>query len=201
LAAGKGQVKNNMTEDRKMDILNSAGEVFSKYGFHGAKIEDIAKEAGIGKGTIYGYFDSKESLFYEMIKYGIEEYEKGMEKALNIDGSIRDKLIYLCRFHGDYLNRYIDITQIVMTEKEVLPKKLMTEILMEKAKLFNRMVEIIKNGIDNGELRKDLDPELGTIIIIGSMNQFYGQKMFYENIDYRKICPEDLIDTVLGGLM
>lgn len=194
-------MKNNMTEDRKMDILNSAGEVFSKYGFHGAKMEDIAREAGIGKGTIYGYFDSKKSLFYEMIKYGIEEYEKGMEKALNIDGSIRNKLIYLCRFHGDYLNRYIGITQIVMTEKEVLPKELTKEILMEKAELFNRMVEIIKSGIDNRKLRKDLDPELATIIIIGSMNQFYGQKMFYENIDYKKIRPEGLVDTILGGLM
>ncbi len=49
-----------MTIDRKGEILDAATLVFGKFGFHGATMEEIAKEAGIGKGTIYGYFSSKE---------------------------------------------------------------------------------------------------------------------------------------------
>ena len=72
-----------MFEDKRENILHAATDVFSKYGFHGAKMEDIAREANIGKGTIYGYFNSKESLFYEMIKHGIKEYEKGLNRGYN----------------------------------------------------------------------------------------------------------------------
>ena len=107
-----------MVEDRRENILNAATDIFSKYGFHGAKMEDIARKAEIGKGTIYGYFDSKKSLFYEMIKYRIDEYEKGLDKSLKLEGSLEEKLYALYDFHEEYLNRYIDITQIIMMERK-----------------------------------------------------------------------------------
>lgn len=189
-----------MTIDRRKVILNSAAEVFGKFGFHGATMEDIAREAEIGKGTIYGYFDSKEILFYEMIKYGIEEYEKGMERALEIGGSLEEKLMSLCKFHKEYLNRYLDITQIVMSEKEALSMELMAEIMREKTRLFNKMKEVIKEKIDKGELREDLDEEIVAIIIIGSINHFYGQKLCYEKVNQDEIQPDELINTILKGL-
>lgn len=189
-----------MIEDRRENILKAATDVFAKYGFYGAKMEDIAKKAGIGKGTIYGYFDSKESLFYEMIKHGIEEYEKGLTIILNENHSFEQKLYALCRFHGQYLNRYIDISQIIMTEKEVLPKELMKDIIVEKIQLFNRIKKAIEEAINNGELRKNLDSQLATIIIIGSIGQFYGQKICYEKIDHNKVDPKDLIATIFNGL-
>lgn len=49
-------------EERRSDILKSAAGVFSKDGYHKAKMEDISKAAGIGKGTIYLYFESKRQL-------------------------------------------------------------------------------------------------------------------------------------------
>lgn len=189
-----------MMENRRENILEAATDVFSKYGFYGAKMEDIAKKAGIGKGTIYGYFDSKESLFYEMIKHGIDEYEKGLDIALNSEGDLGQKLYVLCKFHGKYLNRYIDISQIIMMEREILPKELMKEIVGEKAQLFNRMKKAVEEAIHKGELRKNLDSQLATIIIIGSIGQFYGQKICYEKIDYNNIDPKDLIDTIMEGL-
>lgn len=189
-----------MMENRREVILDSATDIFSKYGFYGAKMEDIAKRAGIGKGTIYGYFDSKEALFYEMIKHGIEKYEKGLDMALGVEGSLEDKLYALCKFHGEYLSKYINISQIIMTEKEVLPRELTGEIVDEKVKLFNRIKESVKEAIHQRELRKNLDPQLATIIIVGSIGQFYGHKICYEKEDHEDINPKDLIDTILCGL-
>ncbi|MCF6459694.1 hypothetical protein C3E88_01370 [Clostridium sp. Cult3] len=189
-----------MMENRRESILDAATDVFSKYGFFGAKMEDIAKRAGIGKGTIYGYFDSKEALFYEMIKHGIEEYEKGLDRALDVDGTLEDKLYALCMFHGKYLSRYIDISQIIMTEKEVLSKELTWEIVDEKVQLFNRIRKAVEESIRRKELRQDIDPQLATTIIIGSIGQFYGQKICYEKENYKDINPKDLINTILEGL-
>ncbi|KUK10884.1 MAG: Transcriptional regulator, TetR family [Clostridia bacterium 41_269] len=63
-------------EEKKRRILDAAAKVFSKKGFHKAKIEEIAKEAGIGKGTIYEYFASKEELFKEMLSSISRKYIK-----------------------------------------------------------------------------------------------------------------------------
>ncbi len=189
-----------MMEDRRKNILNAATDIFSKYGFYGAKMEDIAKKAGIGKGTIYGYFDSKRSLFYEMIKYRIEEYKKGLDSSLNIEGSLEEKLYAVYDFHEAYLKRYIDTTQIIMREQEVLPKKLMKELADEMHKLFNRMKIAVEEAIHRKELRKDLDPELAAVIIIGSIGQFYGRKIYYERKGYNNLDLKDLIDTMLEGL-
>lgn len=189
-----------MFEDKRENILHAATDVFSKYGFHGAKMEDIAKEAQIGKGTIYGYFDSKETLFYEMIKHGINEYEKGLNKALDIEGNLERRLDALCKFHGEYINKYIGISQIIMMEKEVLSKELMKDIVEEKVKLFNRIKNAVEKAIHSGELKNELDSELAATIIIGSINQFYGQKICYEKKDHNDIDPKDLIEMILGGL-
>lgn len=189
-----------MFEDKRENILHAATDVFSKYGFHGAKMEDIAKEAQIGKGTIYGYFDSKETLFYEMIKHGINEYEKGLNKALDIEGNLEGRLDALCKFHGEYIDRYIGISQIIIMEKEILSTELMKDIVAEKTKLFNKIKDAVEKAIYSGELREGLDPELAAIIIIGSTNQFYGQKICYEKKDYNDIDPKDLIEIILEGL-
>ena len=49
-------------------ILAAAQEVFFEKGYHSATSEEIAKRAGIGKGTIYQYFDSKLEIFLEMLR-------------------------------------------------------------------------------------------------------------------------------------
>ena len=54
-------------EERRRAILDAALSVFSERGFASARIEDIARRAGIGKGTVYLYFQDKESLFAGLV--------------------------------------------------------------------------------------------------------------------------------------
>ena len=62
------------------------------------------------------------------------------------------------------------------------------------------MKKAVEEAIHTEELRKNLDSQLATIIIIGSIGQFYGQKICYEKIDHNSIEPKDLIDTIIEGL-
>ena len=190
-----------MIVDKKREILFAATIIFGKFGFHGATMEEIAKEAGIGKGTIYGYFSSKEILFYEMIIYVLKEYERGMEETLNTNKTLEERLGDFAEFHKEQLNKYLDISQIFVWEKEVLSMNLMEEIKKEKSRLFNYMKNIIKEEKNKGELRKNLDEELAAIVIIGSINQFYGQKLCYERIPFQEVYGDKLIETLMRGLV
>ncbi len=55
-------------EDMRLRIVRAAAAEFARIGFEQTKIEDIAERAGIGKGTVYLYFDSKHSLFTSMLQ-------------------------------------------------------------------------------------------------------------------------------------
>lgn len=186
-------------EDKRTKILKASVKVFSQYGFHKAKIEDIAKEAGIGKGTIYEYFDSKKNLFIEMVEYCVIEYKNEIEKILSNDKNIEDKILSICKYHGKFIKEKIDMVQSIFSQSNILSKDMKTRLLKEKLEIFNLLRSIIKEGVDNGELRKDLDIDLATFSLIGTINQYYTQKILLEGISYEKITPNSIIDTLFRG--
>lgn len=59
------------SEERKKAMIHSALEAFTKKGFAAARMEDIAKDAGVAKGTLFLYFKDKEALFEEVLKFHI----------------------------------------------------------------------------------------------------------------------------------
>ena len=54
------------------------------------------------------------------------------------------------------------------------------ELADEMDKLFNMMKRAVEEAIHRKELRKDLEPKLAAIIVIGSIGQFYGRKIYYQ---------------------
>jgi AcrR family transcriptional regulator len=69
-------------EEKKRQIINSAMSVFAKNGLYNSKMVDIAEAAGIGKGTIYEYFKSKEDIFLEAFEYFMKDMETELAKKL-----------------------------------------------------------------------------------------------------------------------
>ncbi|MEA3245310.1 MAG: helix-turn-helix domain-containing protein, partial [Gemmatimonadota bacterium] len=69
-------------EERPQQILLAAIEVFGEHGIAAAKLEDIAARAGVSKGTIYLYFESKEDLFREVVRRVLVPRMQEVERAL-----------------------------------------------------------------------------------------------------------------------
>ena len=67
---------------KRAHIRDSAMIVFGKYGYEKTRMTDVAKQAKIGKGTIYEYFESKEEIFFEIFKNFFEELGNSIEAAL-----------------------------------------------------------------------------------------------------------------------
>lgn len=67
-------------EAKRQRLLQAATAIFSQKGFHDTKMQDIADAAGVGKGTLYEYFETKEELFLAVYESWIEEYETEMTR-------------------------------------------------------------------------------------------------------------------------
>ena len=71
--------------DKKADIFNSGWKLFCSKGFKDTNVSDITKMAGIGVGTFYNYYSSKEKLFIEIFMKENEKLKKSMMESVDLD--------------------------------------------------------------------------------------------------------------------
>lgn len=83
------QVRTAKSSARRNSILNAALDEFSARGFAAARLDDVAKRAGVAKGTIYLYFADKESLFQELIRFKMGPVVGTLESVFAADLPIR----------------------------------------------------------------------------------------------------------------
>lgn len=102
-------------QSRKAELIAAAMELFANNGFGGTSISSIAKKAGVSKGLVYNYFESKEELVKEIVMEGIREIMKEMDfdftqkmtRELMID--LLDKNLNLIQKNSDYWKLYIAV--------------------------------------------------------------------------------------------
>jgi TetR/AcrR family transcriptional regulator len=68
-------------EERRQSILQAAREVFFENGFHRATVDDVAERAEVSKGTVYLYFESKETILAFLLLEGLDELVEKLEQA------------------------------------------------------------------------------------------------------------------------
>ena len=92
-------------EEKKSEIFDAAMRAFAKKGAAGTKIQDIAEEAGVGKGTIYLYFKNKEEIFQSILHQKVSSGGDLAQKALEEPGEPEEKLKALfSKLAGDIEN-------------------------------------------------------------------------------------------------
>src|SRR2546421_12562691 len=84
--------KDVVTEFRTSGILEAARKVFAKKGFHEATVDDIAEAAGVAKGTVYLYYESKRDVYFAALKFGIGQMYSLLLDELNKVTTPEEKL-------------------------------------------------------------------------------------------------------------
>ena len=89
-------------EEKRNTIACSCKEILLQHGINNLTIAQIAKTAGVGKGTIYEYFENKEDIVFEIITVFIAEYEKILQELTFQDISTKEKVFhFLYKIHED----------------------------------------------------------------------------------------------------
>ncbi len=98
---------------RQKEILDAARELFLRKGFHETTLEEIARHADYGKGTIYNYFESKEDLFRSIIDQLTNELEQMVREAVAGPEGIRAKLKAYATAVIRYANQNYDLFRFI----------------------------------------------------------------------------------------
>lgn len=187
-------------EKKRAEILKAAARVFVEYGFDGAKMEDIAKAAGIGKGTVYEYFESKTGLFREMLRNSVEAYRETLAEHIARGRDIREKIVKCSQYSARFLSENLDMLEMAWQASTLMSKETRAWLIEEKLSIFRLIEDMVKDGVARAELRPGLDSELAVFCILGTIHEHYGKKVFLDGVAPEKLDHEAVADVILNGL-
>jgi len=149
--------KDVVTEFRTSGILEAARKVFAEKGFHEAKVDDIAEVAGVAKGTVYLYYQSKRDLYFAALKFGIAEMYSLLLEELKRVSAPEEKLKVLISTKLAYFDENRDFFKIYYSELGNIPTTHPSGIDEEFKALYQeqaRLVEaILREGIRKKVIR------------------------------------------------
>jgi AcrR family transcriptional regulator len=153
-------------EEKRRNIALSCRSLLLEHGINDLTISQIAKTAGIGKGTVYEYFQNKEDIVFEIITLFISEYEEEFYKKISQSDSTKEKiyhflsLLYLNEETKKHLSLYREFIAISLMDG--------TEEMEQFSQACHKnstekLTMVIEEAIEKGEIvpeARDLIPAL-----------------------------------------
>jgi AcrR family transcriptional regulator len=143
----------NKTQNTEEKILEAAKTVFHRKGFEGARMQEIADEAGINKALLHYYFRTKENLFDAVFKAAFGEIFAKLFMTVDADVPLDKKLKNLISEYIGFLQKNSYIPGFILAEMNQNPEKIIDVFKsapVSPSMLFERM----KDFINDGELEK-----------------------------------------------
>jgi len=158
--------KHDVSEERKSQILDAAMDTFSEMGFHKARMSDIAETSGLSKGSLYWYFDSKDSIILSLLDRVFVPEIKDFNILLKDPRSAESRLAsYIERVSDDmvkmlkWMPLFYDF--LALAFRQELVKKAISRYYKKQMEI---LVDLIQQGIDSGEFLVE-DPEEAAIAL------------------------------------
>lgn len=161
----------NELPSKKLRILQAALEVFSEQGYHPSTIDQIAERAGVGKGTVYLYFESKQGLFTAILQEGFSLLLRGAADLAASEADARLRLARLVHWHLQVIRANMPRVRVFI--EHGLPTELNSlfpELERRMSEYQQLYVAALREGIASGYWRPH-HPELVAAAIMGMLNQ------------------------------
>lgn len=194
-------------EARPDEVLDAALAVFVEKGFAAAKVDEVAKRAGVSKGTVYLYFPSKEALIEGIVRRAVAPIAlRALPDLEKFEGDPRVPITMLMKVLTQTLSQ---------PEAAAVPKLILREVMsfpsiaaLYRNEVLNKvmpaLIGLIQRGVASGKLRP-VDPELTVRSIIGpvlahvALGELFGIKPAGEGLSLDRLIANHL-DILFHGL-
>ena len=138
-------------------IIDAAREIFFRDGFMEANLDDVAKGAGVAKGTLYRYFENKAELYVAVLASNGEQFERKLRDVGRGESPAPDRIRRIARFYLEHWTRNREYFQIFWAlENQPVIGELPEGVLEEVTRLWQSclqiLAEIVQAGIDERSL-------------------------------------------------
>jgi AcrR family transcriptional regulator len=190
-------------EARPQEILDAALALFAQKGFAASRLDEIAARAGVSKGTIYLYFESKEAVFKALVQERLASRIGGFREVLRAyEGSSADLLTMLLRNFGNLIStsELVVLPKIVIAEAGNFPElaRMYREEIVTRG--LSLLGEIIERGIKRGEFR-DIPSAHAARIAIGPLLTIAIWRTTFEKFDNEPYDYQGLVEAHIANLL
>lgn len=141
-----------LNNNRALRIVAAARDEFSKRGYAGARVDRIAKAAGVNKQLLFYYYHSKRGLFQTVLRRGVNELESALTTRPATSGRPLERLHDVLSAQFDFLADHPDLVSLLGHAERVDAAPF--------APAIRRLVVLLAEGQGLGQVRDDLDPHL-----------------------------------------
>jgi AcrR family transcriptional regulator len=190
-------------DERPNELLEAALAVFSERGYHDASLDDVAAAAGVTKGAIYHYFDTKAELLLQAVEQhqsrGYEQLETSLPDV-SAPATVRVRALLRKAFtSNDDANRAI-LVMLQAASREV-PEIHSRWLGHGPLKAWQLLAAIIEDGQHSGEFRRDLDADIAArVVLSGVLLQVLWQK-YAPGVPGLAVDRDRLIDSAADLLL
>lgn len=183
------------TDEKLEEILEAASRVFSERDFHEVLIDEIAEAGGIGKGTVYRYFRTKEDLYFATILHGLDRLDGVLLAALPQEASPTRRLERLAREILKFFWNQRSLLMLLYRDERSLRAR--HGGLRERHERLVRLVQgIILDGIERREYR-GVDTHTAAEIFLGMIR---GINVFRRDDDALDALVTEIVGVFTGGI-
>jgi TetR/AcrR family transcriptional regulator len=201
--------KEREKEQRQNDIIDAARKLFADKDFDEVSMDEIAGEVGLGKSTLYLYFKNKESLYFAVVLRGIRIWVEMVKKEVKNGNTGFEKLVLSGNANREFSNRYPDYFRMFYSPTSIkkqfdMDKMNSSEEFQEVRELFRELVfigiDLIQTGIDEGEIKPDVDPVEAAILLSVIFNGMVNMGDWSEEILESRGIDEQKFARDIGNL-
>ena len=146
-------------KDKRQAIMQTVEKLFSKGRIHEITLDEVARLAQVGKGTIYRYFRDKDDLFLQVAMSGFDELCGLIREGVSESAPFEEQLLQMCVAMSDFYGKRREIFQLMQAEDARMPGcpgRLRERWLKHRERLVSAVASVIERGARMGYLRDDV---------------------------------------------
>ena len=186
--------------ERKKQILDAVEKLAARKKLYEITLDEVARSAKVGKGTIYKNFTDKDDLFFQMAVSGFDELCELIDNKSSQKMSYQKKLLSVCKEISSFFGRRKQMFNIIQSEtaKALWAKgQLLEKWFQHKQKLIKSIAIILEEGMKLSVIRNDISSEVLAAFLL-DMLRTRGRDIHEHNGEIPSF--EVLIDLFLNGV-
>lgn len=158
--------------------MDAAEKLFTSRRFHEITLDDVVKTAGVGKGTVYRHFDSKDDLFFQTAVSGFEALHDLLGRTVATEAPFDQQILSVCREVSGFFERRRPLFR--MMQSEAMRVRWQDQAVRRRwragrRKLLTAVSGIVARGVDEGKVRDDIPPETLAHFLLGMLRAQSGE--------------------------
>jgi AcrR family transcriptional regulator len=191
-------------EHKRQQLIEAAARVFASRGFSDTRVANIATEAGVGKGTLYEYFGSKEELFFAVVEWINRRTWERVQEVLESSASARAQLEGLFAVSSQLLAEHFEVHGVTIdfwaASRGGAHEERFVDATAESYRLYRSLViEVVRRGQEAGEFRAEVDAEAVAAMLVGAFDGLCNQQLFDRSVEPARVTM-GFAEALMNGL-